>query len=191
MDSDIKTFRHVVSLIDQEPGFVSVLGSIVRTENRQFPLLRHLSISRLILSPGSVQESRWHTNAHELGYCVMGDALLTIVGDHGIRNTFTIEAGDMFFLPAGTVHNIENIGEGTLHTLIVSDEGDPGDSRYRAAAASFSREIIAFELGIPEYSLPKIPVDTRDPLIIRRIKRRVAQPVRFPFLKSVHSNQGE
>lgn len=111
MDSDVNTSRHVFSRIDQEPSFVSVSGPIVQVEKRRFPRLHHLSIHRLILSPGAVGGPYRHVDAHEFGYCVRGNALLTIVGDHGIRSTFTIGAGDRFFFASGTLHNIENIGD--------------------------------------------------------------------------------
>ncbi|WP_377299545.1 cupin domain-containing protein [Rhizobium sp. SGZ-381] len=102
---------------------------------------------RLVLSGHAVRELHWHANAHELGYCTRGQALVTTVGNHGSREVFLISAGEMFFFPSGTVHAIENIGSCTLHILIFFSQVTPLDIGYRATAAAYSCEVIAAELG--------------------------------------------
>ncbi len=148
MDQNISTSRHVVSLNAREPSFASSLGSVTRLEKPQFPLLCRLSIRRLILSPNGIREPHWHANANELGYCVKGDALVTIVGDHGVRDTFLIGAGDMFFFPSGTMHGIENVGETEAEFILAFSHEAPEDFGLSDAFDAMSEEVLANTLGV-------------------------------------------
>jgi len=148
MDSDVNTSRHVVSRIDQEPSFINLPGSIVQVEKRRFPRLHHLSMRRLILSPGGGREPHRRANTHEFGYCVRGDARLTIVGDHGIRSTFTIGAGDRFFLASGTLHNIENIGDVDAEFILAFFHEKPEDFGLPGAFDAMPGSVLANSPGV-------------------------------------------
>lgn len=66
-------------------------------------------------------------------------------------------------------HHIENTGSGTLHILIFFSRSAPQDIGYRAAAAGYSRSVIASQLGLSEQALLPLPVDIDDPLIVARL----------------------
>src|SRR6476469_5228129 len=100
--------RHVVSLAGQKPSFEGPTGAIRHVDAGNFPLLKRLSIRQLRLAPGGLREPHWHADAHELGYCVRGEALVTIVGNHAARESFLVGPGEMFFAPSGSLHAIQN-----------------------------------------------------------------------------------
>jgi len=102
--------KHVASLNGQSPRFSGPLGSITHVDAGVLPLLKRLSIRRLLLEQGGLREPHWHANAHELGYVVRGEALVTIAGNHSSRSSFVVRAGDMFFAPSGALHAIQNLG---------------------------------------------------------------------------------
>jgi len=118
MDSDVNTFRHVVSRIDQEPSFVSLSGPTVQIEKRRFPRLHHLSVRRLILSPGAVYEPHRHANAYELGYCVRGDADAEFIlafsqaepEDFGLSDAFDAMPESVLANKAGSRLNFARVG---------------------------------------------------------------------------------
>lgn len=98
------------SLSEKKPSFTSDFGSITALESTDLPVLKRLSIRRLLLAPRGVREPHWHANADELGYCLRGEHLVTIVRNLSARDSFTISPGEMFFVPSGALHHIENIG---------------------------------------------------------------------------------
>ena len=73
------------------------------------PILKGLSIKRVLLNPGTMRTPHWHANATELTYCVSGTALVSILDDGSTFSTFVITAGQMFHAASGSLHHIENM----------------------------------------------------------------------------------
>lgn len=119
--------RHVASLAGSAPTFGNAHGCMQALDARSFPILDRLSIRRLVLRPLAVREPHWHANAHELGYCLRGQALVTLFGNAGARDSFTISAGEMFFVPSGTMHHIETIGDGDAEFVLAFSHALPED----------------------------------------------------------------
>jgi len=72
-------------------------------------------------------------------------------------------------VPPAYPHHIENVAPGTLHILIFFSRNAPQDIGYRAAAAGYSRDVMAAELGLIEHALLPLPIDIDDPLIVARL----------------------
>lgn len=64
-----------------------------------FPLLNGMSLYSLRLESGGVREPHWHPNAAELSYCLAGRALMTIFGPGAGHDTFTVDTGEIVFVP--------------------------------------------------------------------------------------------
>lgn len=86
---------HLTSLTQKVPIFTNTFGAIARIDAADMPILKRLSMRRLVLAPRSVREPHWHANAHELGYCLKGRHLVTIAGSHSTRDSFTISPGQI------------------------------------------------------------------------------------------------
>jgi quercetin dioxygenase-like cupin family protein len=102
----------------QQPGFTRAL---LQDQNLSVPG-RHAVVARAEFVPGG-QAGRHTHPGEELGYVVEGTLELVIDG----QPPKTLKAGEVFFVPAGMVHDGRNVGSGkavVLATYIV-ETGKP------------------------------------------------------------------
>lgn len=151
--------RHVLSLIKQAPRDEGPKGSITHMDASNLPLLRRLSIRRLLLAPQGVREPHWHANAHELGYCVHGEALITIAANHAQRESFVVAAGEMFFVPSGAMHSIENIGEDAAEFVLAFSHENPEDFGMKAAFGAMSDAVLGNTYDLPAAAFSQLDRD--------------------------------
>ncbi|MGU3362545.1 cupin domain-containing protein [Methylobacterium sp. M6A4_1b] len=83
--------KYIRSLNSGPIEFESELGSIARLDADTMPILRRLSIKRLILAAGAVREPHWHANATELSYCVSGQTLMSVLDNRSVFSSFTVD----------------------------------------------------------------------------------------------------
>lgn len=93
----------------------------------QLPVLTGLSLSILELQAKAFREPHWHPNANELSYCISGKGFMTIFGPGNNHDSFTIDPGEIVFVPKGFMHHIENIGNEPLKMLICFNHERPED----------------------------------------------------------------
>jgi len=141
--------RHVVSLSGQQPRFAGPLGSIAHVDALNFKLLKRLSIRRLLLGKGGLREPHWHANAHELGYVVHGSALVTIAGNHATRDSFVVRDGDMFFVPSGSLHAIQNLGDDTAEFILAFSHEHPEDFGLSASFGAMTPAVLGNTYDAP------------------------------------------
>jgi oxalate decarboxylase len=87
---DETTDSHIISLVEKQPYFAGPAGSLTGVDVKDMPRMKRLSIRRLLLAPRGVREPHWHVDAHELGFCLRGEHLVTIAGNHSTRDSFII-----------------------------------------------------------------------------------------------------
>ena len=83
-------------------------------------------------------------------------------------DTFEIGPGDMYFIPAGYPHHIENLGTDELHFLVFFDRAMPQDIGYTGGIPAFPRRIVAPTLGMTVATLPRYPERTADAMIVEK-----------------------
>jgi oxalate decarboxylase len=116
-----------------------------------------------VLAPRGVREPHWHANAHELGYCLRGAHLVTIAGSHSTCDSFTISAGQMFFVPSGALHHIENIGADEGEIILGFSHERVEDFGLSGAFGSFTDAVLGNTVGLPAAAfagLKRTPLDT-------------------------------
>jgi len=64
-------FSHALSLNQSSFRIKLEYGSITALTSNEFPILKRLSIQRLVLAPFTVLEPYWHANANQLTYCLV------------------------------------------------------------------------------------------------------------------------
>ena len=64
-----------------------------------------------VLKRGGVREPHWHPNVAELDYCISGRAIMTIFSPSAGYDSFTMDPGEIAFVPQGYIHDIENAGD--------------------------------------------------------------------------------
>ena len=160
--------RHVRSLLDAPAVHESELGSIRRLTADEFPLLKRMSIKRLVLSPGAIREPHWHANADELTYCLSGTLLVTVFDNADEFSSFTISAGQMFHIDSGALHHVENIGEKTAELIVVFSNERPEDFSLRGAFGAMTDAVLGNTYDLPASAWAAVPRDTSSPWIVAR-----------------------
>jgi quercetin dioxygenase-like cupin family protein len=106
------------TLYAQQPGFTRKMMQ----DHEVSATNRHAVQVVAEFVPGGAAGKHTHPG-EELGYILEGTLLLEIAG----QPPRTLKAGDVFFIPAGTVHDGKNIGTGPAKVLAtyVVEKGKP------------------------------------------------------------------
>jgi oxalate decarboxylase len=147
------------------------IGS-ARTARSQFwPVLKDFAMYSLRVEEDGMREPHWHPNTGELGYVNKGSARMSIMDPDGSVDTYTLKAGDMYFIPAAYPHQIEVLGDEEIHFLIFFDQPMPYDVGYRASATAMSREVLSATFGLTTEALPVFPQTLKDPLLVGKFNK--------------------
>lgn len=145
--------EHVFHLGATAPQVSTPYGARTDVRGDNFPILKRLSLARLTVEAGGFREPHWHANAHELGYCLSGEVLVTIFGDYGQHAVFTISAGQMFFIPSGALHDVENIGDARAELILVFSHEQPQDFGFSGSVGMLTPNVIGNAWGLPADAL--------------------------------------
>jgi oxalate decarboxylase len=166
--------RHITSMAKKLPYFENSSGSVVAIDASDLQIMSRLSIRRLLLVPQGVREPHWHPNANELGYCLRGNHLVTIVGDD-TRNSFTISAGEMYFVQSGALHGVENIGREEGEVIIAFTHERPEDLGLSGTFGSFTDSVLGNTFGLPSSAFTNLKRTPRDTIIGRTATTTVGE----------------
>ncbi|HET6389799.1 cupin domain-containing protein [Hyphomicrobium sp.] len=176
-----KTSGSVKSLAAQRPKFESENGSIASVDASVLPVMKRLSIRRLLLSPLGVREPHWHANAQELGYCLRGNALMTIADSHSVRHSFTVSPGEMFFVPSGALHHIENIGSDEAEFILAFSHEKPEDFGISGSFGAMTDSVLANTYNLKTEAFSQFKRSTKDTYIgSRSTKTVIEEQARHP-----------
>lgn len=164
---------HTVSLNGGEIVEENDFGSMRRVTVDDLPILKNLSIKRVLLNPGAMRTPHWHANANELTYCVSGTALVSVLDNHSRFANFIVTAGQMFHVDSGSLHHIENIGTDVAEFIIAFRNERPEDFGLGATFGAFTDAVLGNTYDLPASDFAKIHRDTTD----RKLARRTGDPV--------------
>lgn len=173
---------HVFHLADEEPDFVGELGSITRCDGSRFPILNNMSISRVTLAPGAFREPHWTVTANTLGYCTSGKLLVTIFAFPNKHSTFTLSPGEMFYVPAGSLHTLENIGDDEASFVVTYSESEVEAFGFSGSVGVMSRSVIGNTLGLVTDKIPKEMISEARDLVIGEVagEAEIPKEARYP-----------
>jgi oxalate decarboxylase len=137
--------------------------SIANADN--FNVLKGMSLYSLHLDKGGVREPHWHPNADELGYCLSGRAIMTIFSPGAGHDTFTVDVGEIVFIPRGYLHHIENIYEGETKFAIAFNHERPEDIGISGAAGSMADRVLGYTFAVDSQYFSKFKRRPHDILI--------------------------
>ena len=140
--------RHVASLTAKAPDSAVGGSSLTSITGEDLAVLDGLSIKRMVIAPGMLREPHWNTNVAALGYCLDGEALVTIFGNADDYEQFTLSVGQMFYIPSGALHTIENTGAAACEFLIAHTDEAPREIGLRAGLAAFTDAVIGTSLNV-------------------------------------------
>lgn len=117
-------------------------GSLISVTGTNVPGFKHISFQTLQLQEGGSLEPIWHPNAQKVGYCVEGNALVSIRSAESVE-LFTVKAGDMFFIPQGSIHHLANLGDKKVRIHFALNHTEPEMMRLSQAVFSLSDNVFA------------------------------------------------
>lgn len=144
-------------------------GDARLARNQYWAALDDLSMYSLRVAGTGMREPHWHPVTGELGYVEKGHARMTVLDPDGSLDTYLLEPGQAYFIPAAYPHHIEALTDEGFHFLVFFDQPTPADIGYRATASAFSREVLSAAFGVREKELPQFPFTPVDPLIVGRV----------------------
>lgn len=142
--------KYFFSLESISPQKSSKAGSLTNVTSKEMPGLVNISFSNLSLNERGSLEPIWHPNANKIGYCVAGNALVTIRTPKKAE-TFTVEKGEMFFIPKGNVHHIENISNKQAVINFALDNTIPETMYLSQAVSSISDNVFNSTFNTPSH----------------------------------------
>lgn len=160
--------RHVRSLLDAIPSYQGDLGSVRGAEAANMPILKGMSMRRLVLAPGTIREPHWHANADELACCLSGELLVSVLDTGDGFGSFTISAGEMFHIAVGSLHTIENVGSGDAELIIVFSHEQPEEFSLHAAFGAMTDAVLGNTFTLPASDFASIKRDTASAILVRR-----------------------
>lgn len=145
---------HLFHLDATEPSQTTAFGSRTDGHHFNFPVLKGMSLSLLKLKINGVREPHWHPNANELGYCIEGKALMTIFNPGSGHSTFILEPGSLAFVPMGSIHHLENIGDTPVKMLVAFDHESPEELGLSSAVGAMPISVLSktFQVDNPFFS---------------------------------------
>lgn len=75
------------------------------------------------LDQGVIRELHWHTEA-EWAYVLAGKVRVTALDTEGGSFMDDLEAGDLWYFPAGHPHSLQGLGENGTEFLLIFDDGN-------------------------------------------------------------------
>ncbi len=131
-------------------------GSRISVTANELPLLENISLSVLKLGPGCVREPHWHPNSSEFTYCVKGKTLVTIFSPKNDHSTFTIDPGEVFYVPKGYLHYISNTSNEEAEYIIVFSHQLPDEINLSESINSMPAHVLGATFGRPSSFFEKI-----------------------------------
>jgi len=136
------TLNHLFKFSTLVPQEKTIAGTRKRASKENFPALVGMSLYKINLNKAGVREPHWHANADELGYCLTGEAIISLYDTNDTKATFLIEAGDAYFIPSGALHDIENVGAGNLEILACFNSDHVEDFGLVGTLGAFSNAVL-------------------------------------------------
>jgi oxalate decarboxylase len=133
---------HTFNLDNTKPQAVCKGGSRTTANADNFPILKGMALYMLRLDRDGIREPHWHPNAAELSYCINGRALMTIFSPDAGHDTFTVDPGEIVFVPRGYMHHIENISIEETKFVLAFNHENPEDLGITGSVRSVPDRIL-------------------------------------------------
>ena len=156
---------HLFQFSRLKPQNINNGGSRILATKSNFPALQGMSLYKLMLNPKAVREPHWHANADELGYCLQGKALVSIFATGNVKSTFQIEKGQAFFIPSGSLHSIENVGEDPIEIILQFSSDTPEDFALSTSFGMFSDAVLGNTWHVPANKFQSFKRTTKEVFI--------------------------
>lgn len=136
---------------NNSPYKFSLVGEGLKTgEQKNWSLLKKQSIASFSLSPQDMQGPHWHPKTAELGYVESGQGKISMLSTSGKIDTYPLEQGDIYFVPKGHPHSLENGSGEDLHLVLFFDQATPEEIRLASSISPFSKDLLSAVFKSPK-----------------------------------------
>ena len=144
---------------DLAPKRVEAGGWTHQVTQRELPSSTDLAGVNMRLTAGSFRELHWH-KANEWAIMLTGKARVSLLQADGKMFIDDVEAGDLWYFPAGLPHSIQGLGDDGCEFLLVFDQGDfSEDDTFLVSEflAYTSPELVKKNTGWSRETIDKLP----------------------------------
>lgn len=125
-----------------------------------FAISEAVSGVNMRLGPGGIRELHWH-RAAEWALMTNGRCRITVLDAKGRAYVQDVEAGDIWYFPAGFPHSLQGLGPDGCEFVIVFDDG--GQSEYGTLLltdwlAHTPPALLSKSFGLPQDAFKSIPL---------------------------------
>ncbi|KXT14910.1 hypothetical protein AC579_3075 [Pseudocercospora musae] len=124
----------------------------------QLPIATEMAGVDMMLEPNAYRELHWH-QANEWSLMLNGSVRLSSVNEAGQTFTDDLQAGDVWFFPAGVPHSIQALADG-CEFLLVFDSGEFSEDNTFLVSELFERNpksVLAKDLRVDTSAFDNIP----------------------------------
>ncbi|MDB5539697.1 MAG: cupin protein [Devosia sp.] len=125
-----------------------------------FQISDDISGVNMYLAPGGIRELHWHQTA-EWAIMTRGRCRITTLDGKGRPSVEDVEAGDLWFFPAGTPHSLQGLSPDGAEFVIAFDNGDQSESNTLLITdwlAHTPPDILAKNFAVPADTFKDIPL---------------------------------
>lgn len=140
---------HLFHLGQIKPHNSNDAGTRVKATKTNFTTLQGMAFYKLSLNPRAVREPHWHANADELGYCLKGKVLVSMYATGNKAATYLVSEGDVFFVPSGSLHMIQNVGDDVAELIIQFSNEEPEDFALSSTVGMFTDAVLGNTWNVP------------------------------------------
>lgn len=127
---------------------------------KDFAISDAISGVNMYLEPGGIRELHWHQTA-EWAIVTRGRCRITTIDFEGRPSVDDVEAGDLWFFPAGLPHSLQGLGPEGAEFVLAFDNGDQSESNTLLVTDWFAHtppDILAKNFGVSQESFKNIPL---------------------------------
>lgn len=174
---------HVRDLAGAAPAFESDLGRIDQLTRDAFPILKRLSIKRIVLEPGTIREPQWNVNANQLAYVVSGTVLVSILGNADAFSSFVVGPGQMYHVESGAIYHIENVGDDAVEIIAAVRSSRPRHFSLQSSVNAMTDAVLGNTYDLPASAFASFPRGAASELVRREGAARIPDTAGLPNAK--------
>jgi oxalate decarboxylase len=144
---------HRYRLMAQKPLVQTAGGTFHLASAAEFPVSTTITGWFMKLKPRAMHKPHWHPNANEWHYVAKGRIQMTLFAADKRLAVAELSAGEAAYVPRGSGHLIQNIGDGECEIVGMLDNGTYEESTLVDWMAKAPGHVIANNLGFSEAAL--------------------------------------